>query len=216
MPRNRSSSESSDSTSSGGYKSKRSSYKSRRRSTSSSSSSSSSPRSRSRKDRRRDHSSSSSASDSYKKSKKYSKSKKSRSRSPKNIGPKQKTLDIDEERTKNYDFTDGVDDLYKNEKTRQKTLTKLEESGGFQPKSFKSSRSNKKKEDISKFRSDVAHENAIFGTSAESLTRSADTLLNPGILSSSNKSIMSDLFFEDQKTRQEKWKFKMIEILSAK
>ena len=83
--------------------------------------------------------------------------------------------------------------MYKNEKTRQKTINKLEDYGGFQPKSFKSSRTDRKKGDPSKFRTDLAHENEIFGTSSQSLTKSADALINPNIVSSSNKSIMSDL-----------------------
>ena len=83
--------------------------------------------------------------------------------------------------------------MYKNEKTRQKAINKLEDSGGFQPKSFKSSRSDRKRDEPSKFRSDLAHENVIFGTSSRTLTQTADALINPNMISSSNKSIMSDL-----------------------
>lgn len=126
-------------------------------------------------------------------------------------------------------------DLYKNEKTRQKTISKLEDSGGFQPKSFKSSRSDRKRDEPSKFRSELAHENAIFGTSSQSLTQSSNALINPSMISASNKTIMSDLvnnnlilinvleliliflkFFEDVKARQNRWKLRMIELLNAK
>ncbi|RNA11314.1 hypothetical protein BpHYR1_023379 [Brachionus plicatilis] len=148
----------------------------------------------------RSRSSSSSSRESYKKSKKSSyRSKKSRSRSPRYTGPKNKISELDEERTKNFDFTDEVNELHSNEKLRQKSINKLEEFGGFKPQSFKSSRSDKKRNEPSKFKSSSSNDNAIFGTSTnftEEITRNADLLLNPNI------------FFEDSKIRQNRWKLK--------
>lgn len=185
-------------------------------------------------------SSSSSSSSSRKKQNYRNKSRKSRSRSKspprssKSSSKGAKIMDDYESRLpersskKNYEFNDGINDLYKSEDARRQEINKLkgdhDSGGGFVPKQFKSSRSNPHSQQIAnksqKERNDLAHENAIFSNELVATvkinvndSKKLDQNQQQQPPNKVNSSIMHESLFEDPLVREKRWKLKMAEYI---